>query len=155
MIFRSCLITASQLITTLHPLSARTSHSPSALQIRPYSALKFLCEILYLLKYIFISRSISVCWLLASDLKIPRQTPSVEESHHETGPIKEGDFSLADGLIMNNVACLGRSSDRRACTSAARGRADRPTDRRAGASSARGVEVDTAGHAARRARERP
>ena len=105
MIFRSCLITASQPITTLHPLSARTSISPSALQIRPYSALKSLSAILYLLKCIFISRSISVCWLLASDLKIPMQTPSVDE----TGPITEGDFSLADGLIMNNVACLGRA----------------------------------------------
>ena len=106
MIFRSCLITASQPITTLHPLSARTSISPSALQIRPYSALKSLSAILYLLKYIFISRSISVCWLLASDLKIPMQTPSVDE----TGPITEEDFSLADGLIMNNF--MGPSQTR-------------------------------------------
>ena len=64
-----CLVSAPKPIATLHPLSSCTFISPSALQIRPYSALKSLSAILYFLNRFFISRSISVCWLLASGLK--------------------------------------------------------------------------------------
>ncbi len=79
-------------------------------------------------------RSISVCWLLASGLKIPMQTQwqqqdrsipegspprchPFKDNNHERlvtprpsmRPITEGNsssFSLSDGLIMNYVACL-------------------------------------------------
>jgi hypothetical protein len=67
-----CLVSAPQPITTLHPLSSCTFIPLSALQIRPYSAFKSLSAILYFLNRFFISRSISVCWLLASGLKIPK-----------------------------------------------------------------------------------
>ena len=104
------------------------------MQIRPYSALKSLSAILYFLNRFFISRSISVCWLLASGLKIPMQTQwqqqdrsipegspprghPFQDNNHERlvtprpsmRPITEGNsmsFSLSDGLIMNYVACL-------------------------------------------------
>jgi hypothetical protein len=62
-------------ITSLHPLSSCTSIPPSALQIRLFSAMKSLSAILYSLKYFIISFSISVCWLRASGLEIPMQTP--------------------------------------------------------------------------------
>ena len=69
-------------------------------------------------------------------------------------PARRSVGRLARGALARSPPA-GEPSDRRAGTSAARGRADRPTDRHAGASAARGAEVDTAGHAARRARERP
>ncbi len=80
LIFTCCLNSAQQPITTLHPLSSCTSVPPSALQIRPYSASKLLSAILYFLNYFFISRSISVCGLLASGLKIPMRTPWQDRS---------------------------------------------------------------------------
>ena len=69
LIYTCCLVSAPKPIATLHPLSSCTFISPSALQIRPYSALKSLSAILYFLNRFFISRSISVCRLLASGLK--------------------------------------------------------------------------------------
>ncbi len=134
--FTCCLVSAPQPITTLHPLSSCTFIPPSALQIRPYSAFKSLSAIIYFLNRFFISRSISVGWLLASGLKIPMQTPwqqqdrsipegsplrahPFQDNNHERPvtprpsmrPITEGNsssFSLSDGLIMNYdyVACL-------------------------------------------------
>ena len=129
-----CLVSAPKPIATLHPLSSSTFIPPSALQIRPYSAFKSLSATLYFLNRFFISRSISVCWLLASGLKIPMQTQwqqqdrsipegspprghPFQDNNHERlvtprpsmRPITEGNsmsFSLSDGLIMNYVACL-------------------------------------------------
>jgi hypothetical protein len=65
LIFTCCLVSAPQPITTLHPLSSCTFIPPSALQIRPCSALRLklvraLSAILYFLNRFFISRSISV-----------------------------------------------------------------------------------------------
>jgi hypothetical protein len=93
--------------------------------------LKSLLAILFFLNYFFISRTISACWLLASGLKIPMQTPCqqqdlsfpagpplrghpFQDSNPEwlvtprpsMRPVTEGNFSLSDGLIMNYVACL-------------------------------------------------
>ncbi len=134
LIFTCCLFSAPQPITILHPLSSCTFIQPSALQIRPYSAFKSLSAILYFLIRFFISRSISVCWLLASGLKNPMQTQwqqqdrsipedppprghPFQDNNHELlvtprpsmRPITESNsssFSLSDGLIMNYVACL-------------------------------------------------
>jgi hypothetical protein len=69
-----CLVSAPKPIATLHPLSSSTFSPPSALQIRPYSSFKSLSATLYFLNRFSISRSIAVCWLLASGLKIPMQT---------------------------------------------------------------------------------
>lgn len=124
-----CLVSAPQPITTLHPLSSCTFIPPSALQIRPYSAFKSLSAILYFLNRFFISRSFSVCWLLASGLKnqmqtqwqqqdrsIPEDSPPrghhFQDNNHKRlvtprpsmRPITERNssrFSLSDGLIMN------------------------------------------------------
>ena len=142
-----CLVSAPQPITTLHPLSSCTFIPPSALQIRPCSALRLklvraLSAILYFLNRFFISRSISVCWLLASGLKIPMQTQwpqqdrsipegspprghPFQDNNHERlvtprpsmRPITEtnsSSFSLSDGLIMNYVAYLSAQSLMRA-----------------------------------------
>ena len=137
-----CLVSAPQPITTLHPLSSCTFIPPSAVQIRPYSALKSLSAILYFLNRFFISRSISVCWLLASGLEnqmqtqwqqqdrsIPEDSPPrghpFQDNNHERlvtprpsmRPITERNpsrFSLSDGLIMNYVAYLSAQSLMRA-----------------------------------------
>ncbi len=58
-----------------NPPSALQISLFSALRISLFSALKYLPAILDFLNWFFFSWSISVCWLWASRLKIPMQTP--------------------------------------------------------------------------------
>ena len=108
-IFTCCLVSAPQPVTTLHQLPSCTSIPPSALQIRPYSAFKSLSAIRYFLNRFFISRSISVCWLSASGLKIPMQTPwqQQDRSIPEGSPLRSHPFqdNNHERLVAHKCFC--------------------------------------------------